>query len=63
MASTKPHVLETQKSRYQCLCMLEFVVSNSDLSLFIHKGPKGPACILLYMDDLVGTSLDLVEII
>ena len=39
-----------------------FAASKSDSSLFIRKGPKGPACILLYVDDLVVTGPDLTEI-
>ena len=40
-----------------------FVSSKSNSSLFIQKGPEGPMCILLYVDDLVITNLDLVAII
>ena len=37
-----------------------FEVSKSGSSLFIRKGPKGPVCILPYVDDLAVTSLDLL---
>ena len=36
--------------------------TKSDSSLFIQKGPRGPVCILLYVDDLVATNPDLAEI-
>ena len=45
------------------LCKMGLEVSKSDSSLFIRKGLEGLVCILLYVDDLVITCLDLAEII
>ena len=39
-----------------------FETSKSDSSLFIRKGRLGPVSILLYVDDLVITGVDLGEI-
>ena len=39
-----------------------FAASKSDSSLFIRQGRLGPVNILLYVDDLVITGVDLDEI-
>ena len=39
-----------------------FAPSKSDSSLFIQKGRNGPVNILLYVDDLAITDIDLEEI-
>ena len=39
-----------------------YAASKSDSSLFIQKGLKGHVCILLYVDDLVVSKPNLIEI-
>ena len=45
----------------QRLHKMGFVVSKSDSSLFIQKGPKGLVCILLYLDAPATTLLKLAK--
>ena len=46
----------------QQLRRMGFATSKSDSSLFIRKGRHGPVSILLYVDDLVITGVDVGEI-
>ena len=48
-----PTCFKLEKTQY--LRKMGFTVSKFDSSLFIQKGPNGPVCILLYVDDLVIT--------